>query len=173
MSYEFARRIIAHVLNIVACAMISKMLFLNRSLVVVDTKSIEWKIRRRWFPRWSQPDAKKRLFWWRGKLVRFGFDGIEGTGEDFLFAIGLIVVFAILIFFAIPLLLLLLDVVVILLIALFGVLSRIFFKRPWIIESTNLQGEKIERKVSGWFASKNEIENLRNEIINGNTRLQN
>ena len=132
-----------------------------------DPKSFEWKISREWIPGSKRLNIPARFKWWKGKEenlnplgdVMVGFN-IEGM------IVGLLL-FGILIFFFIPVILIFIDLAFLLLIFLIGLLAKIVLRHPWKIIAECENGKVIKRKVVGWFASKQEIKRIINEISAG------
>ena len=73
-------------------------------------------------------------------------------------AVWLVIVLAflaivLLIIFGIPVLLALLDLVVVLVLLVVGVVARVLFRRPWLVEGESDAGDRVERRVVGLLAS--------------------
>jgi hypothetical protein len=79
---------------------------------------------------------------------------LEILGEGIGVAIAVVVVVAFLIFVAIPVVFALLDLVIVLLLALLGILARIVFRRPWVVEARADDGAISTWRVVGWTASR-------------------
>ncbi|HMS24814.1 MAG TPA: hypothetical protein PKB15_03860 [Acidimicrobiia bacterium] len=150
------------------------MIGFSRDNKVVDSHGEVWHIQRRWFPRWALPNVSRRFLWWKSKpkpqqdkLVNYLGDAGPFDFEGILFYIGLLIAVGVFIFLIVPLLLVVFDLVVIIVLVVVGIGSRVIFGRPWVVEARNSKGVIIERGVTGWFASKEVMEKLRNEIISG------
>lgn len=141
------------------------MRFLPGATTAVDPANNVWVIRRHWFPRWAVPNVRKRFSWWSGKFNPF--DSAEGVAENVLVGIVVFLIFVFIVVFLIPVLLVTFDFVILLILFLLGIVGRIVFRRPWVIEATSPDGQTIERNVIGWYASKKEITVLKSKIFKG------
>ncbi len=65
----------------------------------------------------------------------------------------LVVVILFLIFIGIPYLVALGELLLIVLLALAGIVGRVLFRRPWIVDAVNANGEHYNWPVVGWRAS--------------------
>ncbi len=138
-----------------------------------------WTVRVVWEPRWRA--LARRFGGWRrnrkqgdsgvGDLV----DGVSqvasspsssgggGSGGDFDLGDALIVIAVIFIGFIaaaalfwwvlLPLLLILLDLLIVLVLLLVAVIGRVLFGRPWTVQATASNGERLTAQVVGWRAA--------------------
>ncbi len=150
-----------------------------KSVVVAAPDEVRWTVRVAWEPRWRA--LARRFGGWRrtrkdngsgaGDLVdgaiqvgttpRSGGGG--GSGDGFDLGDALIVVVAIFIAFIaaaflfwwvlLPLLLLVVDLVIVLGLVLAALIGRVLFGRPWTVEATASNGEKLTADVVGWRAA--------------------
>lgn len=137
---------------------------------VVDPQGRTWTVRRRWHRR---PTPR-----WRGRVGRLGdvFNGgLEAFSDNLLAGIAVLIVVLVaavfLIFFGLPLLLFVVESVYLLLVVLFGIVTRVVFGRPWVVEavSDDPTTAPIEVPVVGWGASRREVESLRRRVAMGTT----
>ena len=116
-----------------------------------------WYVRRVWLP-WRLK--------WRGKGEMpdsFGnlgdASGAPDSLEDVLVVIGVVIAVVLVIVFVWPLLLALLELVLLLVLVLLGMLARVAFRRPWIVEATPATGPgRFRWKVVGWRRSGEVVE---------------
>lgn len=132
-----------------------------------DPKSFEWKISREWIPGAKRLNIPARFKWWKGKEKNLEPMGDVIVGFDLEGLIVGLLIFGILIFFFIPVLLIFIDLAFLLLIFLIALLTKIVLRQPWKILAECENGQVIERKVVGWFASRQEIKRLMDEISTG------
>ena len=122
----------------------------------------EWVVRRRWAPRlgaetlWARFRRRLRSAFRKTADLGDGLDAAEGclAFEDVVVVVGLVVVVLLAVFFVIPLLVALVDVLVLLVIAGLGVVGRIVFRRPWVVEARSSGGGVLRWRVVGWRASR-------------------
>jgi hypothetical protein len=134
----------------------------NRSAQTVQAPDGRtWVVRRRWVPRlgaesiWGRVYRRFRQALRRaGNITEADPGCLEILGEGIGVAIAVVVVVAFLIFVAIPLVFALLDLVIVLLLALLGILARIVFRRPWVVEARADDGAISTWRVVGWTASR-------------------
>jgi hypothetical protein len=139
---------------------------------VQGTDGATWRVRVVWEPRWRA--LARRFGGWRrnrkgGSLDAGGLDLPSGShsggggggwgdlGDDIAIGIAIIVgmiVFGVLFWWLLlPLLLLVLDVVVVVVLLIVGIVSRVLFRRPWIVEATGPGGTRVGTDVVGWRAA--------------------
>lgn len=110
---------------------------------VTDPRGEVWTVRRRWVPRLGTESLLERF---RGCFRRTrewtdladlvdpgGLDLVDGGGV--LTDLTLVLALILLIFVGFSLLVALLDVVFVLLLALVGIVGRVLFRRPWVVEA--------------------------------------
>ncbi|GIF20906.1 hypothetical protein Ate02nite_36360 [Paractinoplanes tereljensis] len=134
-----------------------------------------WRVRVVWEPRWR---ALARRFggWRRKRKDRDGGPDFPDPGldlpsgghhsgggffddlaDDLVVGIAIIIgmiVFGLLFWWLLlPLLLLILDVMIVVLLVIAGVVGRVLFRRPWLVEATGPQGGLVTTEVVGWRAA--------------------
>lgn len=117
-----------------------------------------WYVRRVWLP-WRPK--------WRGKRQmpdRLG-DLADPAGclpesvEDVVLLLAAVVVVVLFFVFVWPLLLVVFELFLLVLLVLLGVLARVVFRRPWIVEATPATGPgRLRWKVVGWRRSGEVVE---------------
>lgn len=142
----------------------------------VTTPSGEvWQVRRVWAPGlrgerlWSR--LRRRTKGGRQGSSELGDLAESGCGPDLLddlvivVAIGAVVLF--LAVFGLPLLFALLDVAVIALLTVLGIVARVLFRRPWVVEATG--GDRLRRtwRVVGWRASREAVDDIADALAHG------
>lgn len=135
-----------------------------------------WVVRRRWVPRlgaesiWGRMHRRARQAMRRAGNIADADPGcLEVLAEGIAVAIAVVVIVAFLIFVAIPLVFALLDLLVVLLLALLGILARIVFRRPWIVEARADDGALSTWRVVGWTASRERCTELAQLLAAGVT----
>jgi len=132
-----------------------------------------WRVKRRWSNR-PLPEVKCR--WGEKNRDRAANAGIEAAswGVDSIVATVVAgVVVALLVFVFLPLIGIALELILIFLLISSGILGRVFLRRPWIVEATNLDHPEQSTTfgVKGWLASRQAIEAMRTAIAAGQTPL--
>jgi hypothetical protein len=130
----------------------------------------EWTVGRRWSGR-QWPRLRR---WWRGKRgdgwldAPFDIGGLDDLAGAAIVFIGLVLA-VVFVLFVVPLLVLAVEVVVAVLLIGVGVLGRILFRRPWVIEAHARRGVKPSRawRVVGWRESARVIEEVGAELAAG------
>jgi hypothetical protein len=133
-----------------------------------------WRVGKRWIER-RPPRLHKRLsggldggekgsLIWDGANIADAIGSIWGAGGLIVFAVVVIVV-------VLPILGLAIELVLLLLFLFFGLVARLCFGRPWIVEAAPIgagrdheERETVVRRPSGWRASGEAIAQMRNEI---------
>lgn len=117
-------------------------------------------MRRRWLPRLGRDTVwgrfRRRV---RGTMRRTG-DAANADpgcapdlGEGIGVALLVIVAVTLLVFVGLPVIVAIVDLVVLLLLLLGGVVARVLFRRPWIVEASADDGTRLTWRVVGWRAS--------------------
>lgn len=132
-------------------------------------------MRRLWAPRlggerlWSR--FRRRTRWARrrtGDLAEVADPGcaLDVLGDLFV-AVGIVLVVLFVVFVGLPLLLALLDVLVIVLLTAVGIVARVLFRRPWLVEATG--GDQMRRtwRVVGWRASREAVDDIADTLAHG------
>jgi hypothetical protein len=140
-------------------------------MIVQAPDGATWRVGVVWEPRWAA--LALRYGGWRRRRKQQtngggGLPDLNGSGggggwfdlgDDILVGIavivGLVVFGALFWWLLLPLLLLLLDVVAVVVLMVVGVLSRVLFRRPWIVRATNGTGtDQVMLRVVGWRAAR-------------------
>ncbi|MFT3852685.1 MAG: hypothetical protein QM733_08125 [Ilumatobacteraceae bacterium] len=141
---------------------------------VADPAGRVWTVRRRWVPRlgaetvWGRIRRRVRGYYRRaGKWSDSDAAGCFDVGADDLVA-GLVLLAGIVVFFVVglPLLIAVFDVLFVLLVAIGGVVGRVLFRRPWVIEART-EGTTHRWRVTGWRASSQRLAELRSSLAAG------
>ncbi len=128
----------------------------------VDTTAGVWHVRRRWAPRHLGSQTIWARFLHRSRKVRRRATELgdlpdpgcaPDIAEGIVVFLVLVVVILFLIFIGIPFLVALGELLLIVLLALAGIVGRVLFRRPWIIDAVNGNGEHHSWPVVGWRAS--------------------
>jgi hypothetical protein len=124
-----------------------------------------WHVRRLWAPRLQQERLWTRL---RRRMGRTGRAAGELTStpdigfldlfDDAFAVIGLVIaaviVVVVLAFVVVPLVVTLLDLLVVVLISLVGLVGRVMFRRPWVVEAVDSDGHRYTWRIVGRQASR-------------------
>lgn len=125
---------------------------------ISDPNSVRWVVRRRWLPwsvRWRGPgrsqtrrekgaedpgwlhflDFADPLLW---------FDEAPG---GFLLILGLVVAAVVAVLFVLPLFIFMVEVLLVALVAAVGILFRIVFRRPWLVEAFPVEGPHVKHLI--------------------------
>lgn len=151
-----------------------------RSVVVTAPDETRWSVRVAWQPRWRA--LARRFGGWRRKRKNRDVDGVDvadgavrtgdaalsrggggGGGGSFDFGDAAIVIVGVLIaviaaavlfwWVLLPLLLIVLDLLIVLVLLVLAIVGRVLFRRPWTVEATAGDGERIAAQVVGWRAA--------------------
>ena len=71
----------------------------------------------------------------------------------------------------VPLLLAVVDVVVVIALVVGGIVVRVVFRRPWVIEAESADGRRYTRRVVGWRAACAELSSLAVQISTGSAEV--
>jgi hypothetical protein len=140
---------------------------MGRPGTVTAPDGARWRVGRRWIER-RPPRLHKRLklddsadIAWSGAQLADGVGSIVGIA-------GVVVLVAVVIVVVLPILGLAIELILLLLVLLFGIVARLCFGRPWIVEAVPLGDrdgrEPAVRKVRGWRASGEAVAQIRREI---------
>lgn len=134
-----------------------------------------WRVRRLWAPRlkgerlWSR--VRRRMRGAReatSDLAELPDSGCVGDLlNDLLIVAGIVVVILFLLLIGFPLLLALLDVVVIALLTGLGIVARVLFRRPWVVEATSRDSVRRTWRIAGWRASHEAVEHIADTLAHG------
>ncbi|MEZ5410958.1 MAG: hypothetical protein R2761_23210 [Acidimicrobiales bacterium] len=120
----------------------------------------QWQVRRRLVPRLGAETLPGRI-WRRMKDaadhattgVDVGSGCVPGSFSDLAVLAVALVLLAAVIFIVIPLLAAIVDLVILLLLAVLGILARVVFRRPWVVEAAASDGQRHQWRVVGWRRS--------------------
>ncbi len=135
--------------------------------IVTSPDGERWRVKRRWTNR-PLPDLKRH---WREREGDPPWD--VGSDVSFLdlddgivasIAVGILIVLLVLVLW--PLLGLAFELILLFLLLTSGILGRVFLRRPWIVEATNLDnpGLSTAYPIKGWHRSGQAIEELARAI---------
>jgi Zn-dependent protease with chaperone function len=150
-------------------------------VAAVSPAGVEWSVRVVWEPRWRA--LARRFGGWRRRRKDAGgsgggwdlpFPDVNGLdGDGCLVAIGVvlaIIVFGLLFWWLLlPLLLLFLDLVAVVLLLVIGIVARVLFRRPWIVQATAITGETVTVNVVGWRRALRRRDELAEQLRHGLT----
>lgn len=139
-----------------------------------------WTVKRRWIPRlgtdtlWRRVGRRFRRVKRRADRTDDGIDAadvgagcVDALSDSFAAAIVIAVVVLVVIFVMVPLVVAIVDVLLLLLLALGGLVARVLFRRPWLIEA-HKGGEHVLRwRVVGWRASTERVAEIRQALAAG------
>lgn len=105
---------------------------------------------------WARFRRRLRGAFHRTKDLGDGLDAAEGclALDDLIVVAGLVVVVVLAVFFVIPLMVALVDVLLLLVVAGLGIVGRVVFRRPWVVEARSTGGVVLRWRVVGWRASR-------------------
>ena len=116
-----------------------------------------WQVRRRWMPRLGQDTLwgrirrrYRRTFRRVGDVADGDLGCLDAIGESLVVSLVALVVVLLLVFIGIPLVVALVDVVLLSLLALGGLLARVLFNRPWLIEASDGTASVLRWRITGW-----------------------
>jgi hypothetical protein len=148
---------------------------------VTDPSGREWVVRRRWLPwsvRWRGPvrprTAQRKESQDRGWLEFLDFaDPLLAFDEGFggfvaVVAVVLLIVLAVL--FVLPLFIFLVELVLVALIVAGAVLTRVLFRRPWLVDALVVEGVPAQHliwKAVGWGDSGVAVDQIAEQIRAG------
>jgi hypothetical protein len=133
----------------------------------VTPDGVEWSVGRRW---------SKRRFGWTWKRRGLAADAIAGMSRgigDVDFQEGGLVVVAVLaaLLIVIPVLFFGVELIILGALLAAGVIARVLFRRPWVIEARSddplSPGRRLEWHVIGWRKSRGLIERVASDLAAG------
>ena len=154
-----------------------------RSISVSAPDETQWTVRVAWEPRW-RPLARRFGGWRRTRKKRQSGDVVDdavqlsdaassGSGGGGGFGDAMVVVVVVFIGAALfwwgllPLLLIAIDLVVVLVLLVLAVVGRVLFRRPWTVEATAGNGERVAVEVVGWRAALRRRDELAESLRRG------
>lgn len=149
-----------------------------KSVITSDPEGISWRVEVRWLPwspRWRgvTPGRKKKderdprwydwLDW--GDPLAFFDDGLGG----FVTALTVVVLIVVAILFVLPAFLFVVELVIVALVVILGVMLRVLFRRPWLIDAFPVQdrARHLTWKVVGLAESKRAVEQIARQLAAG------
>jgi hypothetical protein len=148
---------------------------LGRRTTVTTPAGEQWRVRRLWAPRlqggqlWRR--ARRRLSLGRRLAEESGVDGVGSALElldEIFLVLAVLAVIALAVFLVVPAVLALVDVLVAIVLAALGIVARILFRRPWVVEARSSAGERHRWRVVGWRASREHVASVANALAHGN-----
>lgn len=120
-----------------------------------------WKVRRRWVPRLGTERVLAKI---RHQVPTDERNGSGGGGdarswmpfaEIDVVAIALLVVVLVLVALVVvlPLVFALVDLAILVVLAVVGIVGKVVFRRPWVVEAVTDRGKRHEWRVVGWRRS--------------------
>lgn len=136
---------------------------------------VTWDVKRRWIPRlgadtlWSRFWRRfRKMFHRAGDAASADGGGCAGdVGGGILAAILVILFLLILVFVVFPAVVAIIDLAILLILALGGLIARVCFRRPWLIEARDGTGRVLRWRVVGWKASAERVEDIRHLLADG------
>lgn len=134
---------------------------------VVAPDGVEWRVGRRW---------SRRSFGWTWKRRGLAADAVSGLGQgigglDLQGGALLVVAVVAALLILIPLLFFGVELIILGVVLAAGVLGRVLFRQPWLIEATSndplTPGRQLKWHVTGWRKSKELIEKVISDLAAG------
>ncbi len=88
--------------------------------------------------------------------------------DDLVLVLAVVVVVLLVVFVVLPLVLVVIDLVLVILLSVLGVIGRVVFRRPWLVEAASSDGRAHTWPVVGWRASGQVIDDLVATLAHGN-----
>jgi hypothetical protein len=139
---------------------------------VVDPSGDEWRVGRVWFTRtarWRSPVRPRRIL-----DVADGLDAadllaeVPGIGAAVVLVVTGAALGMLAVFFVLPALALLVEALVVVLIAVGALVTRVFFRRPWIVVARRKETQDaLVRSVVGLRASTRAVQQLAQQVERG------
>jgi hypothetical protein len=135
----------------------------------------EWVVRRHWLPRlrgetlWARFSRRIRAIGrrLRGANELSAVDGCASAAVDDFVVVSVVILLLLLaVFVAVPLLIAVVDVLVVLVLSLLGIVGRVVFRRPWLVEARSGE-ETREWRVVGWRASRVHVDQVAADLQAG------
>lgn len=131
--------------------------------VVIETAQGTWHVRRRWAPRHLGRHTLWARFTDRMRRVRNStIDGADiadpggcggDIGEGIVIVLVLLVVIVFLVLVGIPFLIALGELLLLLVLVIGGLVGKLLFRRPWVVDAAGPGGRHHAWDVVGWRAS--------------------
>jgi hypothetical protein len=88
------------------------------------------------------------------------------VGEEAALVVGGLAVLLVVLFFVVPLIVAALDVLIVLLLGTLGVVGRLLFRRPWVVEARPaVGGHAVGWRVVGWRASGEQLDRVVEHLL--------
>lgn len=120
----------------------------------------QWTVRRRLAPRLGAETVLGRIRRRVASVTNRTTDGLNVADGCMSFDLDGIVVLLIvvaalllLVFVVVPLLVVIVDLVILLVLAFLGIVARVAFRRPWVLEAASGDGQRHQWRVVGWRSS--------------------
>lgn len=132
-----------------------------------------WKVKRRWVPRlgadtlWNRFRRRIRKTIRRAGDAADVSDGCLDLGDGIIAGIAIVIVALVAIFVVLPLLVAVVDLAILLILALGGLIARVLFRRPWLIDARDGTGRVLRWRVVGWKASAERVTDIRQQLAGG------
>jgi hypothetical protein len=127
-----------------------------------------WKVKRRWIPRlgaetlWGRFWRRfRRMFSRAGDAAGSDVGCIDDLGSGVIAAILLFLFVLLLVFVVFPAIVAIVDLAILLVLALGGLVARVVFRRPWLIDARDGTGRVLRWRVVGWKASAARVDDIR------------
>jgi hypothetical protein len=141
----------------------------------VTTPSGEtWRVRRLWAPRLRGESLLGRA--WRrarGAVRRGDLSDVPDAGcavdlaDELAIVVVAVVAVLVLVFFVVPLLVALIDLVILVVLTLLGIVARVLFRRPWVVEATAPDRSRLRWRIVGWRASREAVDEIADALAHG------
>ena len=134
-----------------------------------------WRVRRLWAPRWRGETFTSRAW---GRLRRSGrrtghMADVPSPGcaadlvDELAIAVGVILVVLFVVFVGVPLLLAVIDLLALMLLTALGVVARVVFRRPWMVEAVGPDEVRRTWRIVGWRASREAVDSIADGLAHG------
>jgi hypothetical protein len=136
----------------------------------------QWTVRRLWAPRFRGETLTGRA--WRrirrtGRRTGDGLDVASSPGcgldlvDELAIVIGAIVVVLFVAFVAVPLLVALVDLLLLMLLTGLGLVGRVAFRRPWVVEAVGPSDLRLTWRIVGWQTSAESVDFIADALAHG------
>jgi hypothetical protein len=134
-----------------------------------------WTVRRLWAPRlrgetlWARAWRRIRGSWRRtGEFADAGDPGCAvDLVEELALVLAVIAVVLFVVFVGVPLLVALIDLLLLVLLTVLGIVARVVFRRPWVIEAVGPDTMRRTWRVVGWRASREAVDDIGTALAHG------
>lgn len=120
----------------------------------------QWTVRRRLAPRLGAETVFGRMRRRVASITNRTTDGLGAPDgcmsadlDGIVVVLVLLVALVLLVFVVIPLLVVIVDLLILLLLAFLGLVARVVFRRPWVLEAASSDGQRHQWRVAGWRRS--------------------